>query len=412
MKRVILLILISVILISGLFSNQIVEKEYLIVHASDIHFLSHKIAELDDHFMNIIQNSDGKVTHLTPEITSAFVRDMLELKPDAIILSGDLTLNGALESHLDLIETLKPLRDENIPVLVIPGNHDTDGTAYVFEDGSTYEIDSILSSDFFDLYKDYGYSNTILDNNSLSYIYKLNEKIWILMLDVNANDTFYSVRDESLIWIEENLKKAKREGILVISSTHQPLTVHNKRFTFGFQVSNSNEVLELFRKYGVKLNLAGHLHLQHITNSNGFIDIAASSLAVNPNQYGIIKIKDNKLISYETKSVDVSSWARINNIMIPSLLDFSTYSQTFFDDTTINKLKRQIEKKGLNSKETKEALDFAAKLNREYFAGHVKATKDEKAWSIWEKSLSDLSFYSYLNSILKEENRDYTHWVF
>ena len=400
---------LGLILICSFF-NSLFAKENIIVHASDIHFLSHKIAELDDHFMNIIQNSDGKVTHLTPEITSAFVRDMLELKPDAIILSGDLTLNGALESHLDLIETLKPLRDENIPVLVIPGNHDTDGTAYVFEDGSTYEIDSSLSSDFFDLYKDYGYSNTILDNNSLSYIYKLNNKIWILMLDVNANDTFYSVRDESLIWIEENLKKAKREGVLVISSTHQPLTVHNKRFTFGFQVSNSNEVLELFRKYGVKLNLAGHLHLQHITNSNGFIDIAASSLAVNPNQYGIIKIKDNKLISYETKSVDVSSWARINNIMIPSLLDFSTYSQTFFDDTTINKLKRQIEKKGLNSKETKEALDFAAKLNREYFAGHVKATKDGQAWSIWEKSLSDLSFYSYLNSILKEENRDYTHF--
>ena len=71
--------------------------------------------------------------------------------------------------------------------------------------------------------------NTIVDNHSLSYFYKLSDKLWILMLDVNANDTFYRVKDESLVWLEENLKKAKKEGALVISSTHQPLTIHNKR---------------------------------------------------------------------------------------------------------------------------------------------------------------------------------------
>ncbi len=392
--------------------NFLAAKDYTIVHASDIHFLSHRIAELDDHFMSIIQNSDGKVTHLTPELTSAFVYDMLKLKPDAIILSGDLTLNGALESHEDLIKALKPLIKANIPVLVIPGNHDTDGTAYVFKDNETYEVDSITSYGFPDLYKDFGYSNTIRDSNSLSYIYKLSDKIWILMLDVNANDTFYRVKDESLVWLEENLKKAKKEGALVISSTHQPLTIHNKRFTFGFQVSNSNEVLPLFKKYGVNLNLSGHLHLQHITKQDCFVDIATSSLAVSPNQYGIIKIKDNKLISYETKSVDVSSWARENNLMLPSLIDFATYSQTFFDNTTISKLKRQIENKGLSSSDLKSALDFAAKLNREYFAGKVTTTKNDIGWSIWENNLKDLSFYSYLNSILKDGVSDNTYVAF
>ena len=151
--------------------NFLVAKDYTIVHASDIHFLSHRIAEVDEHFMKVIQNADGKVTHLTPELTSAFVYDMLKLKPDAIILSGDLTLNGALESHEDLIKTLKPLVKANIPVLVIPGNHDCDGSAYVFKDNETYEIDSITSSDFLKLYKDFGYSNTILDKHSLSYFY-------------------------------------------------------------------------------------------------------------------------------------------------------------------------------------------------------------------------------------------------
>ena len=367
---------------------------------------------MDDYFLTIIKNADGKVTHLTPEITSAFVRDMIKLNPDCVILSGDLTLNGAFESHRDLIQTLQPLIDNGIPTLVLPGNHDTDSSAYIFRDGKTIETDSIESVDFPIMYEDFGYSNSIRDENSLSYLYKLSNKVWILALDTNANGTFCSVLPETLTWIEENLKKAKREGAEVISVTHQPMTIHNSRFTFGYTVHNSKEVLKLFNKYGVKLNLSGHLHLQHINQENDFTDIAVSSLAVFPNQYGIIKIKDNKLISYETKSVDVSSWAKENNIMVSSLLDFPSYSQTFFDDTTINKLKKQIEKKGLNSKETKQALDFATKLNREYFAGKITATKNDKGWSIWENNLKDLSFYSYLNSILKDGVSDNTNVAF
>ena len=71
-----------------------------------------------------------------------------------------------------------------------------------------------------------------------------------------------------------------------------------------------------------------------------------------------------------------------------------------------------VEKKGLNSTDVKVALDFAAKLNREYFAGKVTATKNDKGWSIWENNLKDLSFYSYLNSILKDGVSDNTYVAF
>ena len=173
-------------------------------------------------------------------------------------------------------------------------------------------------------------------------------------------------------------------------------------------------MLPLFKKYGVKLNLSGHLHLQHITKQDCFVDIAASSLAVSPNQYGIIKIKDNKLISYETKSVDVSAWAKSNNNNNSSeLLNFSSFSEAFFDNTTINKLKGKVESiKGLSSSEVRLALSYAAKLNREYFAGHVKANKNDAGWKLWEEKLSNVSFYSYLYSIVNENKEDNTRLIF
>ena len=61
-------------------------EEITIVHATDPHYLSPKLTDYGDHFMSIVKNADGKVTHLTPYLTEAFVRDMLQLRPDAVII--------------------------------------------------------------------------------------------------------------------------------------------------------------------------------------------------------------------------------------------------------------------------------------------------------------------------------------
>ena len=46
------------------------------------------------------------------EILEAFVADMLELAPDAILLAGDLTYNGERRSHEDLVELLMAIEEE------------------------------------------------------------------------------------------------------------------------------------------------------------------------------------------------------------------------------------------------------------------------------------------------------------
>ena len=101
-----------------------------IVHATDMHFLSPELTDGGEGFIDILTRADGKVTQYSPQLCEAFVADMLELKPDAVVLSGDLTLNGAHASHSGLAAVLKPLRDAGITVLALPGNHDTGGTAY------------------------------------------------------------------------------------------------------------------------------------------------------------------------------------------------------------------------------------------------------------------------------------------
>lgn len=94
-----------------------------ILLATDLHYLS---PELNDHgacFEKTILNGDGKALAYIDELTDAFVEQVIREKPAALILSGDLTLNGEKQSHLDLAQKLRSITDCGIPVLVLPGNH-------------------------------------------------------------------------------------------------------------------------------------------------------------------------------------------------------------------------------------------------------------------------------------------------
>ena len=236
-------------------------------------------------------------------------------------------------------------------------------SAYIFRDGKVYEKNAIENGDFPAIYSKLGYADAVSrDEYSLSYFGAISDSLWILMVDVNANDTFCTVRKETLQWIDENLKKARSEGIKVISSTHQPMSVHNDRFRFGYTVMNAESLMELYNKYDVRLNLAGHLHIQHINHEDGFTDIAASSLAVFPNQYGVINISNGIITDYETRSVDVSAWAVENGMTLPSLLNFSEYSADFFDATTLSKLSKAFSGKALTEEEDARLRAFAARI--------------------------------------------------
>jgi len=65
----------------------------------------------------------GRGGHFSTEVQSALVEHCLRLKPDVVVVSGDLTAQGT-EAEFSLArQMLEPLLD-SVPSLVIPGNHD------------------------------------------------------------------------------------------------------------------------------------------------------------------------------------------------------------------------------------------------------------------------------------------------
>lgn len=330
-----------------------VRKERIrICIATDLHYLSRSLTDYGSLFQTIIRQSDGKVTEYEEELLDAFVAQIKKEKPDVLILTGDLTFDGAILSHQGLREKLKKLREVGIQVYVFPGNHDIckKNDAYRFLGEQMYPEQGLTR--------------------------------------------------ESQIWLERQLKKAKKDSALCLSFSHQNLLCHNKMVSSGFLIENHKKIREILEKYEVPLHFSGHMHVQNIKRESNIAEIITSSLLISPNQYGVITI-ENQTISYEIEQVHVSEWAKRNQSRNPDLLDFSNYAKNFFFHTNLEALLE-----GVDTEEERELIQFFVDVNYAYYCGRsVQNAKREEMLTLWREK--DEFIADYLESILngmKEEH--------
>ena len=91
---------------------------------SDLHYISPKLNDGGEFFRRTVENADGKLTERSEEFLAALEAQTLKERPDALVISGDLTFNGEHQSLRDLKETFGRIREKGVTVLVLPGNHD------------------------------------------------------------------------------------------------------------------------------------------------------------------------------------------------------------------------------------------------------------------------------------------------
>ncbi len=409
--------------------------EYTIVIATDLHLLSPDLKDNGSNLMALIEHSDGKVVHYSPEITDAFIEEMLDMKPDCVLLTGDLTFNGETGSHKYLAKELHRLTDEGINVYVIPGNHDlSNSMARRYSGKYRYNTDSPDAAQFKEIYKDFGYGEHVIqDPNSLSYVQELAEDLWLLNVDVNTAGSPGILTQETLDWTENVLKKAAKLHIRVIASSHQNLLKHNKIFFDGFMMGNAQALQKLYAKYGVTLNLSGHMHMQHIASKDGVTEVATSSLAVTPCQYGVLKINHQDW-SYQTQPLSLNGWAKVHlqSGSLPSvenldlsepeteatavtpeselapepaadLVDFEQYVADFFDYCSRFKIKADLDEYKIPAETLLKMQEEAVLLNRSYFSGRMDTISNAKEqMTNWQKYAGKSFMLIYLLSIVDE----------
>lgn len=402
-----------------------------IVVASDLHYLAEELAgNRCQSFMSTVQEGDGRVLQYGWEILDAFLDDMAEEKPDLIVLAGDLTMNGEKQSHEELAEKLELLSENDIEVAVIPGNHDINNPyARRFTTDGTVKTESITADDFRLIYSDFGYvAADSRDPASLSYLYKLDDYYWLLMLDScqynPVNHVGGMIRRDTYEWMEKQLETAWEEGAQVITVSHHNLLDQSgvsREFYDDCTIEHNEELVRMLYDYEVRLHLSGHLHLQHYKEDedSGIHEIVTGSLVMAPCQYGVMKIWNNGDIVYDAKSVDVDGWAERNSYKNRDLADFKTFSQNFLSQVTYRKaildLRKHTMERRLFFSDEKiyEMARFYAKLCVYYYGGRMfeiaGSVQDERAYKYWNEIdyVSDLS--DFLRNILEDDAKDFSH---
>ncbi len=390
-----------------------------IVIATDIHYLAKELTDFGSAFQEMDRNEDGKMASYVWEITDAFLNQVIDRRPQILILSGDLTLNGERASQEALAQQLKRVEDAGIPVVVIPGNHDINNAkacSFIGEDRVPAEPTS--PEQFARIYEEFGYGEALSrDPASLSYTYQLTDGTWLLMLDScqYEDDALVGgmIRGETYQWIDEVMEEAWNQERKVIAVSHHNLLDESRIYEEDCTIEHSEELERKLDEWGIGLFLSGHLHVQHYKTSQRYAidEIVTSALCVSPCQYGVLQFFGPENYYYATEVTDVTDWADQKSNPDRNLQDFGQYADAFLQEIFYNKARHELEGKGLSPDEIRSMAEIFAMLNVRAVGGRAYEIKDyvmaTPYYELWQQYDRTSILCMYMNEILEDAVVDY-----
>lgn len=286
-------------------------------------------------------NATGKLDKMSPHIFNQALANILQAKPEALLISGDLTYNGERSGHSVVSAALAQIEAAGIPVLVIPGNHDI---------LNPHSIDAvnpkITAEEFKTFYGAFGYGddddieNVSYDVKSLSWAASLKgTDLAIIGLDASIydeTDNYYSdgcLRKSTLDWMATQAAALQAKGKMVIGMVHQELldhvpmqsmlaqstllnTLYTKNPVDGAEEEavTRNQVMKAFADADIHYVLTGHFHIHNtvaetVKDSNGedfsLTELTTGGLTTYPNW--------TRLLTFDTEqgTMDLSASSMI-----------------------------------------------------------------------------------------------------
>ena len=401
------------------------ENAHKIIIASDIHYFSDKLTDYSSGFNYMVEHGDGRMIQYCKEIVNAWMEEVIKQKPEVVILSGDLTLNGEKQSHEDFVKILSDFQKHDIKVIVIPGNHDINNVAAAkFEGSEMIPTQQTTPSEFYQIYQDYGYNDALSkDTDSLSYVWELSDDLRIMMIDSNMYEYYAKVggiiKDSTYEWMEEQFEDAYEAGAQVLTVTHHNILDESEVYMDDCTIEHSEREIEQLENWNIPLHLSGHLHVQHYKkssdNKNAFYEIVTGSLITPPCTYGVLYYNSKGKYSYQSRQVDMKSWAKIHGVSNPDLLNWDTYKSSFLKKVFINQAYEEYKNLGIDeslSDYDKERMaDMYARLNIAYHAGEAyKVAADIEAsdeYNMWINMGYSSKFIDNIEFIIRDAKENY-----
>ena len=333
-KKLLLLLAWLPMLIMGQTS---VDNTIMVI--ADPHVMANTLSDNGEAFDSMMINQ-RKMLDISEIAFTSLIDTALLYHPSLVLIPGDLTKDGELESHSVVLTQLERLQDAGIKTLVIPGNHDIGGRAYKYQ-GTNKTIVETLSDENWESTYSMIYEQAIAkDTHSHSYVAEPLSGVTIIGINATHNNGEGSLSDSTLTWILQQADDAHQKGNMIIAMCHWQLLDHVDEGGMMIEsglLQNSETVRNSLMEHGVRLVLTGHMHVNSIStyrdtiniSTDSIVEISTGSPITYPCPYRWITVSnDNSSLTVETMYLN----------SLPGYEDLTTYSRTWMQEHTMNSM--------------------------------------------------------------------------
>lgn len=282
-----------------------------LVHMADGHIaLGSTLANTEKY--RALRSSGRKMIAESEAIFDRQLQEVRRLRPDVLLLSGDLTKDGERLCHEAIARKLGALKKDlpDLHICLCPGNHDINNPdGFNFRTGES--MNSVSPEQFFDLYRE-----TVFEDHGIleryhpetgqagdgSYAARPKEGFTILVLNscCCTADVTFSGEDRAeghglltaplMEWALGQIQEADARGDVVIGMMHHNLLPHytlQMVLTKQYLIPYWEPIAEAFADAGMHLIFTGHSHKQDVAKlvtkrGNAIFDIDTGAAVTFP----------------------------------------------------------------------------------------------------------------------------------
>ena len=259
---------------------------------------------------------DRKPTQMQLRESEEIIREAFDIilkdpDTDTVLITGDLTDNGEITSHEDLIKILEEYTEKGLRILLTTSTHDyrelkptkyskkdqNEGLSYGYDENYEYKrfIPCAHREDLRAWYAPYGRDKALsVEHDSMSYTYELDKKHRLLAINddyiCKQKNNQRGLNQELIDWVLSECQKAKEDGVTLVTCLHHPVLTPSPIYKLiGSRdiVYDNIRLANLLADNGVNVIYTGHSHIHDIEflkseNGNPFYDISTGALIGYP----------------------------------------------------------------------------------------------------------------------------------
>ena len=252
---------------------------------TDIHYMHPDILRQEGKAWSDYNWEECKLLRESQDIFNAAIDSARAVKPDFILVCGDMTKDGEVICHQYVAEAFRRLEKETgTTVLVVPGNHDMNNPHSMYYDGdATSPAETADETKFERIYSDMGYSESVARRDgSLDYMAYPADGIAVICVDSNEKNTPEKLlvqgglSEAQVEWITEVARTAHTDGRKVLMMMHHNLVdfYDNAQLIRGANIANARYdynnrmLIKDLCAAGIDVVFSGHSHMHSITSAS------------------------------------------------------------------------------------------------------------------------------------------------